>query len=90
MANEVRENIYINGTAIPKPPEFELEREDLYAAEYTSMSGKTIADRIGFISLIGILVAIRDCCPSLITVSIIFNFLFSLITLLLYSKTEKF
>lgn len=48
MANEVRENIYINGTAIPKPPEFELEREDIYAAEYTSMSGKTIADRIGW------------------------------------------
>lgn len=48
MAGEVRENIYINGTAIPKPPEFELEREDIYAAEYTSMSGKMIADRIGW------------------------------------------
>ena len=48
MANELREKIYIDGTAIPKPPEFQLEREDIYSAEYTSMSGKTIADRIGW------------------------------------------
>lgn len=48
MAGETRENIYINSTAIPKPPGFSLEREDIYAAEYTSMSGKHIADRVGW------------------------------------------
>lgn len=48
MANELREYIYINGTAIPKPPDFTLEREDIYQAEYTSMSGKHIADRVGW------------------------------------------
>ena len=48
MAGETRENIYINGTAITKPPAFTLEREDIYSAEYTSMSGKTIADKVGW------------------------------------------
>ena len=48
MANEKKKYIYINGTAIPKPPEFTIEREDIYQAEYTSMSGKHIADRVGW------------------------------------------
>ena len=52
MANESRDLIYItlgNSTfSLPKPNGFEIEREDIYSAEYTSMSGKTIADRIGW------------------------------------------
>lgn len=48
MANELREKIYINGVAIPKPPEFELEREDVYEATYTSMDGSIHADKTGW------------------------------------------
>lgn len=48
MANELRENIYINGTALPKPPEFTLEREDIYEGEYVSMTGKQLGDKVGW------------------------------------------
>lgn len=40
--------IYINGSALPKPVNFMPAREDVYAGEYTTMTGKTIADRIGW------------------------------------------
>lgn len=40
--------IAINGARIPKPPEFSLQIEDLYAGEYTTCTGKVIADRIGW------------------------------------------
>ena len=40
--------ISINGTEIPKPVNFVTEREDVYAGEYTTCTGKTIADRIGW------------------------------------------
>lgn len=43
-----RNYIYIDGVAIMRPREFELEREDIYAAEYTSMSGDIIADKTGW------------------------------------------
>lgn len=33
---------------IRKPPEFEPKREDVYGAEYTTCTGKYIADRIGW------------------------------------------
>lgn len=48
MANESRDKIYIDGTPIMRPREFELEREDIYAAEYVSMSGDIIADKTGW------------------------------------------
>ncbi len=40
--------IKINGTEILRPNDFELKREDVYAGEYTTMTGKMIADRIGW------------------------------------------
>lgn len=42
------ETIYINGTEIYRPNEFDVKREDVYAGEYVSLTGKTIADRIGW------------------------------------------
>ncbi len=43
-------SITYNGTTkeIFRPSEFELAKEDVYAAEYTTCTGKTIADRIGW------------------------------------------
>nr|DAL21364.1 MAG TPA_asm: hypothetical protein [Caudoviricetes sp.] len=40
--------IKINGTEILRPSDFSPQREDLYAAEITTCTGKTIADRIGW------------------------------------------
>lgn len=42
------ETININGTEIYRPNEFDVKREDVYAGEYVSLAGKTIADRIGW------------------------------------------
>ena len=42
------ETININGTEIYRPNEFDVKREDVYAGEYVSLTGKTIADRIGW------------------------------------------
>lgn len=40
--------IKINNTSIIRPVDLRLEREDIYAAEITTMTGKTIADRVGW------------------------------------------
>lgn len=40
--------IEINGSKIIRPNDFTLGREDVYAGEYTTCTGKTIADRIGW------------------------------------------
>lgn len=42
------EYIKINGIQIPRPPEFSPKREDVYASEITTCTGKIIADRIGW------------------------------------------
>lgn len=42
------ETININGTEVYRPNEFDVKREDVYAGEYVSLTGKTIADRIGW------------------------------------------
>lgn len=43
------DNIYFNITdAIRKPEKFMLKREDVYRGEYTSCTGKLVADRIGW------------------------------------------
>ena len=44
----VPETITINGTDIQRPPEFAPQREDAYAGEYATCTGKLIADRIGW------------------------------------------
>ena len=40
--------ITINGTQINKPPKFAPARVDVYKGEYTTCTGKTIADRVGW------------------------------------------
>lgn len=40
--------IAINGARIPRPPEFAPQIEDLYAGEYTTCTGKVIADVVGW------------------------------------------
>ena len=40
--------IVINGEDIYKPVEFSPQREDIYRGEYTTCTGDTIADRIGW------------------------------------------
>lgn len=40
--------IKINGTEFIRPNDFQLNREDVYAGEYTTCTGKLIADRIGW------------------------------------------
>ena len=40
--------ITIDGTNIYRPNDMVLSREDVYAAEYTTCTGKTIADVIGW------------------------------------------
>ena len=40
--------IYINGRPYFRPNDFQLAREDVYAGEYTSCTGKLIADKIGW------------------------------------------
>ena len=42
------ETININGTEIYRPNGLDVKREDVYAGEYVSLTGKTIADRIGW------------------------------------------
>ena len=42
------EYIEINGVQIPRPPDFSVQREDVYAQEITTCTGKIIADRIGW------------------------------------------
>lgn len=42
------ENIKINDIEIPRPPEFAPKREDVYAGEITTCTGKLIADKIGW------------------------------------------
>lgn len=41
-------NIKINGADIIRPNDFTPERTDIYAGEITTMTGKKIADRIGW------------------------------------------
>lgn len=40
--------IKINGVSIPRPPQFVLQREDIYAGDYVTCTGKTIADKVGW------------------------------------------
>lgn len=40
--------ITIGDVEVFRPSNLELAREDVYAAEYTTCTGKTIADRIGW------------------------------------------
>lgn len=40
--------ITIDGTQINRPREFKPKRVDVYAGEYTTCTGKVIADRIGW------------------------------------------
>lgn len=42
------ETITIGSSSIFKPNEMELEREDVYAGEYTTCTGRVIADLIGW------------------------------------------
>lgn len=44
----VPETITINGVQIQRPPDFSPTREDVLAGEYTTCTGKLIADRIGW------------------------------------------
>lgn len=43
-----RNTIFINNVEIFRPNEFTPEREDVYAGEYMTCTGKTVADRIGW------------------------------------------
>lgn len=40
--------ITINGTEIFRPNDFEVKRKDVFQGEYTTCTGKLIADRIGW------------------------------------------
>lgn len=40
--------IRINGEQIPRPPAFAPSHEDIYKGEYTTCTGKLIADRVGW------------------------------------------
>ena len=40
--------IKINGAELDRPPAFSPKREDVYAGEYTTCRGETIADRVGW------------------------------------------
>ena len=40
--------IYINGRQVFRPNDFEIRREDVYAGEYTSCTGRILADKIGW------------------------------------------
>lgn len=41
-------NIAIDGNVFDRPPDFRPQRQDLYAGEITTCTGKLIADRIGW------------------------------------------
>lgn len=40
--------ITIGGNQIRRPDSFAVQREDIYEGEYTTCTGKTVADRIGW------------------------------------------
>lgn len=40
--------ITIDGVEYPRPTDFVIQREDVYAGEYETCTGKMIADRIGW------------------------------------------
>lgn len=40
--------ITIDNVEYPRPSDFEIKREDIYAGEYETCTGKKIADRIGW------------------------------------------
>ena len=40
--------IAINGTILDVPPEFHPKRQDIYAGEITTCTGKLIADKVGW------------------------------------------
>lgn len=40
--------IKINNEQLYRPPEFKPEREDIYKGDYTTCTGKIIADRVGW------------------------------------------
>ena len=40
--------ITINGVEVFRPNDMQMKREDVYAGEYTTMTGKVIADKIGW------------------------------------------
>ncbi len=40
--------ITINGIEFPRPSDFSIEREDVYAGEYQTCTGNVIADRVGW------------------------------------------
>lgn len=40
--------ITIDGVEFPRPNDFAIQREDVYAGEYETCTGKKIADRIGW------------------------------------------
>lgn len=42
------DTITLNGVEFPRPVSFKPQREDIYAAEITTFSGKTFKDRIGW------------------------------------------
>lgn len=48
MALTALDYITIGGAQIYKPPEFAPQMEDIYAGEYTTCTGKTVGDRIGW------------------------------------------
>lgn len=45
---EGRNTIKIDNKDVFRPNDFTPEREDVYAGEYTTCTGKTVADRIGW------------------------------------------
>lgn len=48
MALTALDYITIDGTQIYKPPEFAPQMEDIYSGEYTTCTGKTVGDCIGW------------------------------------------
>lgn len=48
MINTDLSYIVINGEQINRPPSFAPEHEDIYKGEYTTCTGKLIADRVGW------------------------------------------
>ena len=48
MANPTVKQIAIDGTVIDRPPDFKPKRQDIYAGEITTCTGKLIADKIGW------------------------------------------
>ena len=42
------DTLYINGRQVFRPNDFEIRREDVYAGEYTSCTGRILADKIGW------------------------------------------